>query len=101
MAFTIEVTYQRKRYRMQVVCVYADKAMEHFRVSAGGRSVVVQSNRPLFLSKGLKHRKHQWKVVEGSVLYFRALEQTLDALEKVLGTTIVKPDDYSLAPGAA
>jgi hypothetical protein len=101
MAFPIEVIFQRKRYRLQVVCVYADKAVERFRLSAGGRSVVLQSNRPLFMAKGLKHRKPQWKVVEGSVLYFSALERTLEALEKVLGHTIVKPDNHPPAPGAA
>jgi hypothetical protein len=69
--FLITVTIDRKDYRLKVELIHQTKQIQQFRVSAGGRSIVIQTNGPLFKNKGLKHRKGQWKLIEGGVSPWR------------------------------
>jgi hypothetical protein len=88
MQFTITVVYVRRQYRMQVEQVYKGPVLEQFRVSAGGKSVLLQSNRPLFIARGLRHRRPQWKVLEGRIHYQSALQLVIEAIEKKIGNQL-------------
>jgi len=73
---------------MKVEQIYKGPVLEHFKVSAGEKYILLQSNRPFFISRGLKHRKPQWKVLHGRVIYKSALELVIEAIEKQIGNTL-------------
>lgn len=65
--FTILVSIDRVTYRMQVELIHETKQIQHYKVTGGSRSIVLQTNGPLFKAKGLKHRKGTWKLIQGGV----------------------------------
>ena len=80
--FEITVAVQKGRYRMQVERIHADDSLAKFEVRAGGRSIILQSNRSQLLQA--KSRKSiDWKLVEGQ-LTSTNLEEAAFALFKVI-----------------
>lgn len=66
MQFEITIDTHTGRYRMQVKRIHAGDSLEKFQVSAGGRSILLQCNRPQLLNA--KSRKAiDWKLLEGQV----------------------------------
>jgi hypothetical protein len=77
---TVDVNYGR--FKMQVERIHAGDSLEKFRVSAGGRSVVLQSNRPELLHTGSR-KAIDWKLREGQFNTTNVQEATF-ALFKVM-----------------
>jgi hypothetical protein len=48
------------------------------------RSITLQSNRPMLENKGLKNKRIQWKITEGSLHNSKVLQHILQSLEKHL-----------------
>ena len=65
--FYITIIVDRRAYRLKVEHIYIDSVKEQYRVSGRNKSIVVQSNRPLFRNRGVRHRRPNWKVIEGNV----------------------------------
>ncbi|MEI6949745.1 hypothetical protein V9K67_21335 [Paraflavisolibacter sp. H34] len=84
MRFKIDLPYGSLRYVFQVEQGKPLKGFELFTLTAGDKKVVLQSNRPMLLAKGLKRKPIFWKVVEGEVKDQRALEEVIQAIEKHL-----------------
>lgn len=49
-----------------------------------GTTVEISNNRPLFISKNLKHREPMWKIESGSLMYSNTLTDIAKAIEKQL-----------------
>lgn len=54
---------------MKVERIHATDQIERYRVTGGQRSIVLQTNGPLFKNKGLRHRKGTWKLYEGKDIW--------------------------------
>ena len=66
MQFEIIVTVDGKRYQMQVKRIYEGDTIERFEVTAGGKSVVFQTDYH-YLKKNKKRKSADWKIISGDV----------------------------------
>ena len=82
MTFTIAITYDRKAIRLVIERISQTKTQEKYKVIARNQSFVLQNNRPLIVSKGLKHFPIKWRVVEGGYNHASILEKITKAIEK-------------------
>jgi transposase len=62
--------------------IFTDGIKEVYRVSGNNKSIVVESNRPLLRSKGLKYKKPKWKMSEGQLHNMSFLEKIYAAIMK-------------------
>jgi hypothetical protein len=86
--FYIVIVHDRKRIRLKVEKIEEINGFEKFRVSARNKTFIFQTNRPLLLSKGLKHRKVDWKITEGGSLHNSSITASItNAIE----TNLIKP----------
>lgn len=79
--FTIRYRHNGKNYNLRVERIMYSRYVERFRISGGVKHIVVESNRPLLIHKGLKHKAVDWKLIEGDVMYPRNLEEVLKLIE--------------------
>ena len=84
MKFRIVVNVDRKKYRMWVERIYQSDQIEKYRVTGGQRSIVLQTNGPLMKKRHLKHRKGQWKLIEGQAWNMYALQEVIDTIQQYL-----------------
>jgi hypothetical protein len=80
MEFEVRIKVDHKIYRMWVKRVHADQRKEQFLVTGGKKSIIVENNRPFFRNKGLKHRKPDWKLIEGDVKHAGSLQRLYDEM---------------------
>lgn len=80
-AFTIEVVIDRKRFRMHVQQVYVTAQIEQFKVTGGKRSILFQTDRPLWRNKGINKRKYSCAMVEGKTHNIYAVEKISKAIQ--------------------
>ncbi|HEX2533155.1 MAG TPA: hypothetical protein VHK69_05440 [Chitinophagaceae bacterium] len=85
-------------FRFSVEWMGAEQGLERFRLTGGGRTVILQSNRPLLLARGLKKKAVYWKVVEGKVQNGKALEDVTRLIEKKLRGEDISPKPRTYAP---
>lgn len=55
MEFELVIRVDYKDYRVKVKRIYIDNRIEQFKVTAGNKSMLVESNRPLFRNNGPKY----------------------------------------------
>ena len=84
MEFKIEIKHENKILRYTVVRQNATPRAEQFKIFAKNRTIVLESNLPFFLSKGLKHRKPDWKIIEGDLGYASVTNLLINAILKKL-----------------
>jgi hypothetical protein len=78
LAFDIEIMLNRRHlFRVEMV---RGKSYNIFRVT-GRNTIVLQSNLPMLLARGLKHKRSSWKLVEGLIHNMAAVEKIELALE--------------------
>jgi len=82
MTFTITIHFDRKSIRLIVEKISETKTQEKYKVIARNQSFVLQNNRPLIVSKGLKHFPIKWRVVEGGYHQAHILGLITKAIEK-------------------
>ena len=63
----LTITYDRRKYRYIANTISQTHQFEFIQIIAKNKSIILRSNRPLLLSKGLKHRKVDWKIVRGDL----------------------------------
>jgi hypothetical protein len=80
--FRIVIKHDRKSIRLQIEQLTVTKEIEQYKVSARNKSFILQSNRPLIRSKGLKYFPVKWKVVEGGYHHTGILEKVTKEIEK-------------------
>lgn len=78
------ILYDRRSIRLKAVLVVGNGQVEHFRIVAWNRSIVIECNRPFLRSRGLKHRRIQWKLKEGTMSNSQLFETIIKNLEEYL-----------------
>jgi hypothetical protein len=86
MQFEIIVTVKGKGYKMQVNRIYEGDTIESFELTAGGKSVVLQTNYHYLKSTNSK-KSPDWKIISGEVGDGVAFALTIRALEYHFRTT--------------
>lgn len=82
--FYIVVKSGWKEYKLLVHQKMIDERNEQYAIIAKNKTVVLESNRPFFRNRGLKHRKPDWKIVEGKINNGSGLDQIIQKImEKV------------------
>ncbi len=84
MEFLIRVKKDGRNYNLKVKLLYLDERTERYEVIGKNKSIVIESNRPLFRNKGLKHRRPDWKLIRGEEMYGGSLEPLYEAIMKAL-----------------
>jgi hypothetical protein len=82
MKFQISIDYHKKAIRLSIEQLYIDDRLERYQVTGGNGLIVLESNRPLFRSKGIKHRPGTWQQTEGRILSPRVIGLIAKAIEK-------------------
>jgi len=67
MEWVMKIIFDRKMYQYHAQLIQVSNELEHIRVVAHNKTLVFQSNRPLLLSKGLKHRRVDYKLIQGTL----------------------------------
>lgn len=90
MMFEIKILHDRKRYRFQVEQILFSNVKEQFKIRGKTTALILESNRPLFRNKAIKHRIPNWKKISGDVsntslveLIVKALMDYLEPLNKI------------------
>lgn len=83
-SWVFSVYVDNRYYRLMAELIYRSDQVERIRVKGRDRSIVLQNNRPLFRSRGLKHRRPNWKLIEGTGSNAFALERIISALSSYL-----------------
>ncbi len=84
MFFTITIRTGYKDYTLRVEHINITPRSEQFRIVARNKTIVLETNRPFFRNRGLKHRKPDWKLVEGKLESGYALESLSEAIMKII-----------------
>lgn len=83
--FFVHIKKDYNMHKLKVRCIYEDKRIEQFEVCSKKQSLVVESNRPFFRNKGLKHRRPDWKYISGpSGIHLGSLDVLYSAILAVL-----------------
>lgn len=75
MDFDIFITEGGKWYTVHIKKLSADKVFEQFEISTKVNCVVVQSNRPLVRSKGLRWKYPTYTIISGAIRYKNTFEK--------------------------
>jgi hypothetical protein len=81
MTFQITIDYHKRKIRLSVQQLYIDERSERYRITARNGDIVLESNRPLFRAKGLKHRVPTWTQTEGQKISDHTLELIAKAIQ--------------------
>ena len=84
MEWLFKILFDRKFITQKARLVYLSDQVERIVVMGRNRSITLQSNRPMLENKGLKNKRIQWKITEGSLHNSKVLQNILQSLEKHL-----------------
>ena len=84
MEWGFRIYFDRKYIRLRAKIIYTTPLIEIITVTGRNRSLTFQSNRPLLIAKGLKHRRIIWKLVDGTLSNSHLLGAITQALESHL-----------------
>ncbi|MES1225759.1 MAG: hypothetical protein ABUT20_60335 [Bacteroidota bacterium] len=82
MVFYITPIIEGRLRRLKVELVFRGNDMEHYEVTACNKTFTLQTNRLMFINRGLKHRKGQWKIISGHMNNTYAMEKIIAAIEE-------------------
>ena len=80
--------------RVKVERTYQSDQIERFKVIARDRSLVLQNNRPLLRANGMRHRKPDWKLVEGELLSMDFLQSLIFTINRHIKREERKADGF-------
>ena len=90
MRFQITIKHHWRNLKFTIERMNVTDRSEQFKIVARNKTVVLESNRPMYRNKGLKKRKPDFKVVEGN-LNGSGFEQLVVAIMEVVEPTQNKP----------
>jgi hypothetical protein len=82
--FGIVIKIDRVPIRLRVEQIVASPITEHFLITARNKTFTIQSNRPLLRGKGIKHRKPNYKIIEGDTTTSGIRDAIFNALHAYL-----------------
>ena len=94
MEFYINVQSEKAYVRLKVEMYYQSDQIEKYRVIARNRTIVLQSNRPLIRKNGMKHRKPDWKLVEGELQNMTFLQSLVETINRHIKREERKADGF-------
>lgn len=71
-----------KTIRLKAEVLHRSDQIELIRVSGRNRSIKLRSNRPLLRARGLKNKRIEWKLIEGTMNNAYILESILRELDR-------------------
>lgn len=83
MKFTITPIVNGRQRKLEVEKIDAPPDRERYIVTGPQRSITLETNRLLFVRKGLKHRSGMWKAVEGNIRNDYNMEKIYAEIEKM------------------
>lgn len=85
MKWWLQVKLFYRTYKFQAEIIDSTNVHERIRISGRNDSIILQNNRPFFVSKGLRHRRWLWEQVEGRTIPISSFYETItEELEKHL-----------------
>ena len=87
MEWGFTITYDRKTIRLRARILFMNDQVERIQVRARNKHIIVQSNRPFLDAKGLKQKRIDWKIIEGTISNSMVLEKILRNVEQHLKGT--------------
>ncbi|OQP60367.1 hypothetical protein A3860_33855 [Niastella vici] len=81
MTFQITIDYHKRKIRLSVEQLFINERLERYRVTASNGTIEIESNRPLFRSRGLKQRPGNWIQTAGKPLGDHALQLIAEAIQ--------------------
>ena len=91
MKWQFEIYYNYNRIKINAEVIYKSPCTERIKLTAGTHELLLECNRPLLLAKGLKKKRVQWKIREGSVKSSHAFELMTESIEAYLRDQGKKP----------
>jgi hypothetical protein len=86
MEWQIIIRYDQQYIHLNANVIYSSDQIERIKIIGKNRSIVLQNNRPLLQSRGLKSKRIDWKLVEGELHNSYVLQAIIKKLEKYLKT---------------
>jgi len=84
MTFHITIEYHKRAIRLSVEQLSIDDRMERYSVRGSNGTIMIESNRPLFRARGLKHRPPTWRQIDGKPLGDHALQLIGAAIQQYM-----------------
>jgi len=66
-----------RTYKLTAEIVSSTKTHEKIKVNGKKRFIVLENDRPFFISRGLRHRRWDWKQIEGEKITTRHFNDDL------------------------
>jgi hypothetical protein len=82
MIWKINVTTRFKIYNLNATIIKTTSIKQRIKVFGKERYIILENNYPFFRSKGLKHRRIDWKIIEGSISSQSFIEELVSVLDK-------------------
>jgi hypothetical protein len=82
MEWQIIIRYDQQYIHLKANVIYRSDQIERIQIIGKNRSIVLQNNRPLLQSRGLKSKRIDWKLVEGELHNSYVLQAIINKLEK-------------------
>ena len=79
--FIVPFKYEWKTYRLKVEQISLNERKEQFRIGTLRKHIIIETNRPLFRLRGIKHRKPE-------IIYFNKGMYHGNHLEDLIGKII-------------
>lgn len=89
MEWYFNIRFDQRDIHLKAEWVYQSTQIERIEVIGKNRTILLQNNRPLLISKGLKSKRIDWKLVEGEMHNSHLLQSIIHKLEKYLKTNEV------------
>ncbi|MEJ7611345.1 MAG: hypothetical protein WKF88_09235 [Ferruginibacter sp.] len=67
LTFTINIKNGFRTHNLRVRQIYLDQRKEQMKIGSDRRHMIIETNRPFFRNKGLKHRNPDVKLISGDV----------------------------------
>lgn len=84
MRYRIFINHNSRKYKLILEHIPVDERREHFKVEAANKTLIIESNRPFWRNKGLKHRKYDLKLIEGHVANMSFVYKINDAIADIV-----------------
>lgn len=88
MNFQIKIKDYSRWYKINIEQFDVTERTEKYRVIARNKTLILECNRPFFRNRGMKHRKPDWKVIEGEVHKGKGLEELQNRILEIIDKPI-------------
>jgi hypothetical protein len=84
MEWLFSISFDRKMLTLKAKLIYHTDQIERIRIIGRNRSITLQNNRPFLEARGLKHKRIEWKLIEGKMNNAHLLQNIIHTIESFL-----------------